>query len=241
VLITDGEASGDLTKLIRSAREETRHSLLEPEAKAFLRAHGISVPAARFVGSATEAGAAVAAIGAPVVVKAVAPQLTHKSDVGGVIFPVTSPAAAAEACKTISENIRTRRPDITLAGFLIEAFRPGQPEWIAALRNDPDFGPVIMFGLGGLLVEMLRQVSFRLAPLGEADIAALLNERTALLTGARGQPPADRAALADVLRRLSELSQLPEVASEIEAIEINPIVVGQHGALALDALIVLRA
>ena len=85
----------------------------------------------------------------PVVVKAVAPELTHKTDVGAVIFPVDTPAAAEAACRTIAARVAAHRPDIKLAGFLIEAYRPAQPEWILSLRNDPHFGPAIMFGLGG--------------------------------------------------------------------------------------------
>jgi acetyl-CoA synthetase (ADP-forming) len=243
VSITDIGADGDIAALIRTARAERRRLLSEPESKAILRAHGIPVPAAQVIRDATQAGRALDAVGPPVVVKAVAPELTHKSDAGAVIFPIDSPAAAEAACRTIAARVAAHHPDIVLAGFLIEAYRPAQPEWILALRNDPHFGPAIMFGLGGLFVETLRQVSFRLAPLRKEDIAALLSEHpaTQLLAGVRGRPPADRAALANVLRSLSDLSQLPEVAREISEIEINPLVVGEHGVLALDALIVLRS
>jgi acetyltransferase len=142
----------------------------------------------------------------------------------------------------IAARLAASRPDVTLEGFLVEAYRPAQPEWILALRNDATFGPVVMFGLGGLFVETLRQVSYRLAPLRDADIEALLSERPAIrhLLGARGRPPADRAALAEALRRLSDLAQIPQIAKDISEIEINPLVIGEHGVLALDALIVLR-
>lgn len=241
--ITDSGADGDIAALIRTARAEHRHLLSEPESKAILRAHGIPVPAAQVVRDAAQAGRALEAVGPPVVVKAVAPELTHKSDVGAVIFPVDTPGAAEAACRTIASRVAAKSPDITLRGFLIEAYRPAQPEWILALRNDPHFGPAIMFGLGGLFVETLRQVSFRLAPLRDEDVAALLSEQpaTRLLAGARGRPPADRSALTNVLHRLSDLSKLPEVVRDISDIEINPLVVSEHGVLALDALIVLRS
>lgn len=237
------DADGDLARLVAAARAQHRQFLSEPESKAFLRTHGIPVPAGQVIRDAAEAHGAIESIGAPVMVKAVAPELTHKTDVGAVIGPVDTGVAAEAACRTIANRIGAARPDIALAGFLIEAYRPGQPEWILALRNDPHFGPAIMFGLGGVLVEALRQISFRLAPLREEDIAALLSEQpaTRLLGGARGRPPADRAALAAVLRRLSELSQMRQVAREISEIEINPLVAGEHGVLALDALIVLRS
>ena len=238
---TEADRSGDLGRLVQTAREQKRRVLSEPEAKAFLRVHGIAVPEGRFIRSPEEAAAALTAIGAPVVVKAVAPQLTHKNDAGAVIFPVASPAAAQDACRTIAQQVKTRRPDIALDGFLIEAFRPGQPEWIMALRNDPQFGPVVMFGLGGVFVEALRQVSFRLAPLSATDIAALLTEHPATKLLNRKRTEKNAPSLGDVLQRLSELSEVPDVRREIEEIEINPVVISDQGPLALDALIILRA
>jgi acetate---CoA ligase (ADP-forming) len=240
VSITEVDQSGDLGQLAQIARNQKRRVLSEPEAKAFLRAQGIAVPAGRFVRRPEEAAAALSAIGAPVVVKAVAPELTHKNDAGAVIFPIFSPAAAQDACRTIAQQVKTRRPDIALDGFLIEAFRPGQPEWIMALRNDPQFGSVIMFGLGGVLVEALRQVSFRLAPLNATDIAALLTEQPATKLLNRKSSKNNERGLGAMLERLSELSKLPEVQRQIEELEINPIVVSEQGPVALDALIVLH-
>jgi len=233
----------DFATLVATARAQRRNVLTEPEAKAFLRAQGIPVPPGLVVRTAAEAPAAVDAIGAPVVVKAVAHQLTHKTEAGAVMFPIDSPAAAEAACRTIVSRVAAYQPDIVLEGFLVEAYRPAQPEWILALRNDPYFGPVIMFGLGGIYVEILRQVSFRLAPLRSEDIEALLSERpaTRLLSGARGAAPRNRRAVADVLRRLSDLSQQPTVMRELSEIELNPLAVTETSALALDALIVLRS
>jgi succinyl-CoA synthetase beta subunit len=172
----------------------------------------------------------------------VAHNLTHKSDAGGVLFPIDTPAAAQAACRKIATNVAARRADVRLEGFLIEAYRPAQPEWILALRNDPQFGPAIMFGLGGLYVDILRQVSFRLLPLRDDDIEALLSERpaTRILHGARGGPAADLGALEDAIRRLSDAALRADVAGAISEIEINPLTVTGAGVLALDALIVLR-
>ncbi len=236
------QQSGDIATLIANARAQRRGVLTEPEAKSLLRAHGIPVPAGRVVRAAEEARAAAEEIGAPVVVKAVAPQLTHKTEAGAVMFPVATPADAEAACRTIAARVAAYRADILLDGFLIEAYRPGGTEWIAALRNDMTFGPTVMFGLGGIYVEVLRQVSFRLAPLRERDIEALLSERpaTKLLRATRGQAPPDRQAAAAVLRQLSDLSQQPQIARDVAEIEINPLRIGPDGALALDALIVLR-
>src|SRR5262249_25666578 len=117
------------------------------------------------------------------------------------------------------------------------------PEWILALRNDPSFGPVIMFGLGGIYVEILRQVSFRLAPLRSEDIEALLSEPPAprRLSRVRGTAPRNPRALPAVPRRRSGLSQQPTVMRELSEIELNPLAVTETSALALDALIVLRS
>jgi succinyl-CoA synthetase beta subunit len=235
-------SSNDAAALIAGARAQGRTMLAEAEAKAFLAALGIPVPPGRIVRDGAAAAAALTEIGPPVVVKAVAHALAHKTDVGAVIFPVESPAAVEAACRTIAGRVAAARPDVTLDGFLIEAYRPGQPEWILALRVDPDFGPAIMFGLGGIYVEALREVSFRLAPLSERDIEALLTERPAMriLDGVRGRPRNDRAALRNIIGRLSDLALRPDIVGELSEIEINPLVIGDGGALALDALVVLR-
>jgi succinyl-CoA synthetase beta subunit len=237
------QRSAEIATLVALARAQHRNVLTEPEAKAFLQSQGICVPPGRVVRSADEAPAAVDVIGAPVVVKAVAHELSHKTDAGAVMFPIESPATAEAACSTIAARVAAYRPDIALEGFLIEAYRPAQPEWIVALRNDPHFGPVVMFGLGGIYVETLRQVSFRLAPLRSEDIDALLGERPVmrLLSGALGAAPRHRRAVVDVLRRLSELSLQPAIMRHVSEIEINPLAVTEVGALALDALIVLRS
>jgi succinyl-CoA synthetase beta subunit len=231
----------DLASLIAAARADARAVLTEPEAKAFLRAQGIPVPAGLVVARPEQAAAAVAEIGPPVVVKAVAHRLTHKSEAGAVLFPIDTPAAAAAACRQVAAGVGAHRPDIKLEGFLIEAYRPAQPEWILALRNDPGFGPALMFGLGGIYVDMLRHVSFRLAPLSDDDIDALITDKPAMriLDGARGRPPADRVALKNTIRRLSDLTLQPKIMREIADIEINPLTITREGVMALDALIVL--
>src|SRR5262249_48330534 len=137
----------DFATRVATAPAQRRNVWPDPEARAFLRAQGIPVPPGRVVRTAAEAPAAVDAIGAPVVVKAVAHQLTHKTEAGAVMFPIDSPAAAEAACRTIASRVVAYQPDIVLEGFLGEAYRPAHAEWIPALRNDPSFGPVIMFGL----------------------------------------------------------------------------------------------
>jgi acetyl-CoA synthetase (ADP-forming) len=238
-----GHSAGDeLTQFIAAARAAKRNTLSEPEAKQVLQAHGIAVPTGRVVVEPEQAAAVVQEIAPPVVIKAVAHNLTHKTDAGGVIFPVYSAAEAEAACRTMRTQIRAAAPGVILQGFLIEAYRPAQPEWILALRMDPHFGAVIMFGLGGIYVDVLRQVSFRLAPLRRQDAEALLSEKPAMriLDGVRGSKPTDRAALVETILRLSDLAAHPAVARDVSDIEINPLVASEEGVLALDALIVLR-
>lgn len=232
----------ELTRFIAAARSQRRNTLSEPEAKQVLRARGIPVPAGRVVEEPEEAPAILQELAPPVAVKAVAHNLTHKTDAGGIVFPVYSGADVESACRTIRQRVRAAAPDAVMQGFLIEEYRPAQPEWILALRMDPHFGGVIMFGLGGIYVDVLRQVSFRLAPLRRRDAEALLSERPAMriLDGVRGRRPADRGALVQTILQLSDLASHPVVAREVSEIEINPLVASEEGVLALDALIVLR-
>jgi succinyl-CoA synthetase beta subunit len=229
--------------LLAAARAQHRRSLTEPQSKALVAALGIAVPRGAVVRDGRDAAAAAERIGTPVMVKVVAADLTHKSDIGGVMGPFDTPAAAAAACITIAQRVQQHRPDAAVEGFLIEAWRPAALEWILGLRVDPVFGPAIMFGLGGIYVDVLRQVSFRLAPLREQDIEALLTEMPAmrLLDGARGRPPVDRAALKAAIGCLSDIATVPAIADQISEIEINPLTVGETGVLALDALVVLRS
>ncbi len=192
--------------------------------------------------SPTAAAEAAATVGFPVVVKAVSSALTHKTDVGGIVFPVSTPADAMVACNLIAERVARVRPDIVLDGFLIEAFRPAKLEWVLSLRIDPQFGLLIMFGLGGIFVELLTQVAIRLAPLSETDIDGLLSDRLVAraLSGLRGDPPADQDSLKAAIRALSAFGARSDIAAGIAEIEINPLTATERGVLALDALVILR-
>jgi succinyl-CoA synthetase beta subunit len=235
--------SADIAELIAPARAHGHAVLSEPESKAFLRAIGIPIPPSYVVTSAAAAAEAARTIGCPVVVKAVSRALTHKTDAGAIVFPIETPAAAVRACDLITERVRRARPDIVLDGFLIEAFQPAKLEWILSLRIDQLFGPLVMFGLGGIFVELLGQVSFRLAPLSETDIAGLLADRLVAraLDGLRGDPPADRDSLKAAIRALSAFGARSDIAADIAEIEINPLIVTARGVVALDAVVLLRS
>ena len=232
----------NIVDLIAAARERGDAALSEPDSKALLREIGIPVPAGQVVASPAAAAEAATAIGFPVVVKAVSPALTHKTDAGGIVFPVATPADAAVACALITERVARTHPNIPLRGFLIEAFHPAKLEWILSLRMDAQFGPLIMFGLGGIFVELFEQVAFRLAPLSEVDIDTLLADRmvTRALSGLRGDPPADREGVAAAIRALSALCSREDIAANIAEIEINPLIATARGVVALDALVLLH-
>jgi acetyltransferase len=205
-----------------------------------LAAYGIPVVAGQFVRSAAEAAAAADKIGYPVVMKIVSPDILHKSDVGGIKLNLSDAGAVRAAYGQMMSEIAAKLPSARLEGVLIEASAPKGQEVIVGMRRDPNFGPLMMFGLGGIYVELFGDVAFRVAPLSEADAREMIEKTRAgrLLTGFRGQIHADLDAVVDAILRLSQLAvDFPQ----IEEMEINPLLVlprGQ-GALALDGRIIL--
>ena len=221
---------------------ESLATLDEHVAKNLLAAAGIPVLAERIVQDAEGVRLAAAELGCPVVLKIVSPDIAHKTEVGGVILNLLSPDAAASAAKAMLDRIAKMRPDARLAGVLIAPMCNGGIETICGVFSDPVFGPVVMFGLGGVHVEVMRDVAFRLAPFDEDEALSMVREIRGygILEGARGAPPADIAALARALSCLSRFAAINR--NTIAEIDINPFVVmprGQ-GAFALDALIVPR-
>ena len=206
---------------------------------------GAGIPAVpvRHARTAREAGDAAAELGLPVVLKVLSPDIVHKSDIGGVRLGITSRKAAEEAFEAIVDASRTALSDAAIDGCLVAPMVTGGVETILGVQRDPVFGPFVMFGLGGIFVEALKDVTFRAAPFDEADARAMIESIAAypLLTGLRGQPPADLDALAAALSRLSRLSRFAAAnADAIESLDINPFLVRPDGALALDAVLVPR-
>jgi acyl-CoA synthetase (NDP forming) len=213
----------------------------EYAAKRILAEAGIPFPRAELVHELAPALCAAARIGYPVVLKAQSRTLTHKSDVGGVILNIGDEAALTAAWHKFCADIAKARPDVSLDGILVEAIaRPGL-ELIVGVRNDPDWGPVLAVGLGGVLAEALHDLRVLAADCEDAVIVAELRKLrcSALLSGFRGSPPVDIAAVADIASRLGRFAAAhPEIAE----IDINPLTVYAEGegAIALDALIVSR-
>ena len=215
--------------------------LPEYAAKRLLAEAGIPFPPAELARDVREAQSAAARIGYPVVLKAQSAALAHKSDVGGVVLGLADDAAVAGGWEKLHADIAKARPDLTLDGVLVEAMAPRGVELILGARNDPDWGAVLVVGLGGIWAEALRDVRVLPADLAPASIISELRKlkAAALLTGFRGSSALDLAAVADVAARLGRFATAhPEIAE----IDINPLVVypeGQ-GAIAVDALIVVR-
>ena len=223
--------------LLSAARAGGGRALSEPEAKAVLRCSGIPTPPGGVAGSAAEAKALAARLTPPLALKIVSPELLHKSDIGGVELNVGGVAEVEAAYGRLTRRVREQRPGLRTDGVLVEEMVPGGVEMVASVTRHPQLGPVLMVGVGGLWVEFLRDVSFRLVPVNPWDAEEMLAELkgAALLGGVRGGAPADRDALVDALLRLAELAQ--EAGEELEEVEINPLAVLPDGVCAIDALI----
>jgi acetyl-CoA synthetase (ADP-forming) len=230
------------SEMLQAARSRGRRRLTEPEAKSLLEAVGIAVPPGGIAHRAADAEKLARDLGLPVAVKVVSPDLTHKSEAGGIICPVTSAAEAGEAYAAVIERTAHRRPDTAIEGVLVEKYQAGGIECILGLRIDERFGPVVMFGLGGVFVEVLHDVTFRLAPLNDRDVLALLGESRGArcLGGFRGQPAVDKPALGAAIRACAEIAFMPGVGEHISDLEINPLQASARGAVALDAVVTLR-
>lgn len=231
--------STNAAEVIQQARTRNRLLLTEVEAKALLSAVGVPVAEARLARSREEAVALARDIGLPVVLKICSPDIVHKSDIGGVKLNLVSLDAVGQAFDEIMNAVTRKQPTALLDGVSVQPMaRPGI-EVIIGLATDPQFGPTLMFGLGGVYVEVLKDVTFRLAPLSQRDAQAMIQDIKSLplLSGYRGQPPADRTALE---RTLLQVSALVEAHPYIKELDLNPIFAYPDGCLAVDARVVLH-
>lgn len=224
--------------VLAQARAEGRTLLTEVEAKSVLAEAGIPVAMTTLARTREEAQEAAERAGYPVVLKIVSPDIAHKSDVGGVKLNLRDREAVGQAFDEIIENAKKAVPGARIAGVAVQHMAPQGTEVIVGMTTDPQFGPVLMFGLGGIMVEVLKDVSFRLVPLEEKDAQAMIDEIKGrpVLSGVRGQPPADIAALKQTILKVSEfVQQHPEVRE----LDLNPVFAYPDGALAVDARIVV--
>jgi acetate---CoA ligase (ADP-forming) len=225
---------------IARAKRQGRSLLLEPEAHDVLKAYGFPVLQYRFAKSEDEALHAAREIGYPVVLKIVSPDIAHKVDVGGVKLDIHSDAELRENYRQMLADVQKAKPDARIFGVFVQEFIKGGKETILGLKRDPLFGPLLMFGLGGIYVEALRDVTFRIAPIRELGVHRMIRQIRGfkILEGFRGEPPSDIDAIAECLARLSQLATQLE---EIVELDINPLVVFERGrgARVVDARIVV--
>lgn len=227
--------------LVEAARSEGRRKLLEHESLCLCEYYGIPVPRYGLAHSSAEAVEIAKRIGFPVAMKIVSPDIMHKSDVGGVVLNVRTFEEVQESYTSIIRNVMLRAPGARVHGVLVQEMLPKGLEVIVGATRDPYFGPVVMVGIGGVFVEVLKDVSFRAAPLTPVDAEEMLRDLKGyrLFEGFRGEGPRDKAAVADVILRVSELiTELDEVAE----VDLNPVVVFEEGqgAKVADARFVLR-
>lgn len=225
-------------KIIRNAQNEGRFILTEIESKLLLASLGISTTVIKLATSKAEAVSLSREIGYPCVVKVSSLDISHKSDAGGVKVGLNNEQDVTAAYDFVMASCQAKFPNAVIEGVTIQNMAKPGLEVIVGMATDPQFGPVIMFGLGGVWVELLRDVSFKIVPLTKRDAAKAVREiRSArLLDGFRGSDPVDTSALEDILLRVS---QFVVETPEIKEIDINPIFAYPNGAVAVDARIIL--
>jgi acetyltransferase len=225
---------------LRRAAEGRRGTLGMAELAPVLEAAGIRVVPARMAATPDEAAALAPEVGLPVALKIVSPDIVHKSEVGGVRLGLGSPEAVAEAARAMLAHVAAARPGARVCGVLVQAMAPAGKELLVGAVRDPQFGPMVVAGFGGIYVEVLRDTAARLAPVTPAEALAMLGElrMAPVLLGARGEPAVDRQAAAAAISRLARLATDAPALTEIE---LNPLVVGPGGAVAVDARAVVAA
>ncbi|HET8876878.1 MAG TPA: acetate--CoA ligase family protein [Casimicrobiaceae bacterium] len=226
--------------IIDKVKAEGRTSLTAPEGKLVCDAYGIPVPQEGVAKSASEAVRLASAMGFPVVLKIVSPEILHKTEAGGVLVGMKDAAAVEQGYATIMANAKKYNGKANLVGVQVQQMLTGGQEVIIGAVSDPSFGKLVAFGLGGVLVEVLKDVTFRLAPASHDDALAMLDGIAAaeMLKGVRGSEPVNREALALMIERVSQLaSDFPEISE----LDLNPVFATPKGAIAADVRIVIGA
>ncbi len=224
------------------ARLTGRNALTEIEAKEIFSAYGLPVAQTRLAKTEDEAVALAKKIGFPVVMKIVSPQIIHKSDAGGVKVNLKDEKSVREAFRTILTNSKAYKADAEIYGVAVQEMAPWGTEVIVGSVNDPTFGPTIMFGLGGIFVEVLKDVTLRVTPVNNQQVERMMGEirGAPILNGARGEAPRDRAALEEVLFRYADM--ISELGDEIAETDANPVLVYEEGKglKVVDARVILK-
>ena len=227
-----------MADIIASARAQRRLLLTEVESKELLHEAGIPVAMAHLAKKAKRAVEIADELGYPVVMKIVSTDISHKSDVGGVVVGLRDAKAVRQAYKEMLERVAEAAPNAKIDGVAIQSMAKQGTEIIVGSTTDPQFGPVLMFGLGGVFVEVLKDVAFRVVPLEERDAKQMVQEIKGLpiLQGVRGQDPADLEAIEALILQVSDFI---EAHPEVAGLDLNPVFAYSDGVLAVDARIVL--
>jgi acyl-CoA synthetase (NDP forming) len=231
--------SGKVNEIFEKAKAEGRKFLLEYEAKTVCKDYGIPVTKLKIAKTAEEAAKFSEEIGYPTVLKIISPDVIHKVDVGGVILNVASSEDAKKAYNKIVENVKKHKPDAKIDGILVQEMAPSATEVIVGAIKDAQFGPTLMFGLGGTFVEIMKDVSFRIAPIKEDDARQMISEVKAypILLGYRGQPPRD---IDTIVKIIMDTSKMVMEHQDIKELDLNPVIVYEKGAKTVDARIILE-
>jgi len=229
----------DKKAILKKAKGEKRALLTEVESKQLLEKAGINVVKTKLATSMKEAVALSKEIGFPVVLKIASPDVIHKSDAGGVKVGLNNGAQVSRAYREIMTSVKQKHPKATIDGVSVQPMAKPGVEVIIGMFKDPQFGPVLMFGLGGILVEILKDVSFRIVPLARRDAREMITDIKGypVLEGYRGQEPANIPFLEEMLLKVSDFA---ERNPEIKELDLNPIFAYRDGAVAVDARIVLE-
>jgi acetyl coenzyme A synthetase (ADP forming)-like protein len=236
--MTMAKNKSEVRRILNAVKAEHRTSLTAPEGKLVCDAYEIPVPKEGVAKTAAEAAKLATRMGYPVVLKIVSPEILHKTEAGGVLVGVKSAQDAKRGFATIMANARKYDRKATLLGVQVQQMLTGGQEVIVGAVTDPSFGKLVAFGLGGVLVEVLKDITFRLAPASKEDALSMLDgiAAAAILKGVRGAEAVNRNALAAVIRNVSQLvSDFPEIAE----MDLNPVFATKQGAIAADVRIVV--
>jgi acetyltransferase len=228
----------EIVKLVKSRQPRF---VAEPEAHEVLSCYGLPVLPSALVKNPDQAVQAAAKIGYPVVIKIVSPDILHKTEFGGVRINIRDEAGLRREFDALMLTVSQKKPDADIWGVFVQKMAAKGREFILGANRDPQFGPLVMFGMGGVMVELLRDVTFRVAPVRDLSARTMLTEVKSykLLTGFRGAPPGDAEKVVECIERISQLAMdFPE----LDEVDINPLLVYDEGqgAVALDARIVIK-
>jgi len=227
-------------KEIEEALKENRLALMEHESRNVIKQYGVDIGKNTLATSAEEAAKAASEMGFPVVCKIASPDIIHKTDAGGIKLKLNSEDEVKNAYEEIMKSAKAYKADAKIVGVNVQPMvQDAITEIIIGMTTDPQFGPALMFGLGGIFVEIYKDVSFRVCPITEFDANEMIKEIKAypLLDGFRGSKKADVQALVDILMKISKLSIENE---EIDQIDLNPVIALPKGAAIVDARIILK-